>query len=175
LRVAVSRISGYVMFTSGICKEFVAHTASICVAAVVAAACRANAPSAHVEPNVARQAAAASDADGQDRLKSCEAQAARLAARTIRRENREGPPRWEAHYSRKYDQCYVRIDRIVASAAAGAIVSELWEAFDAALLAVHSTDGSDAATRSFCQVSLSDDPFTSCMVSKFFIDEHMQH
>jgi len=163
------------MFTSGICKEFVAHAVSISVAAVVAAACRADAPPAHVEPNVARRAAIASDADGQDRLKSCEAQAARVAARTMRREDRESPPRWEAHYSRKYDQCYVRIDRVVAGASAGAVVSELWEAFDAALLAVHSTDGSEAATRSFCQVSLSDDPFTSCMVSKFFIDEHMQH
>jgi hypothetical protein len=163
------------MFTNGIYKEFVVQTVSISVAAIIGAACRADTPTAHVEPRVASQTGVTADREGRDRSKSCEAQAARVAERTMRREDRESRPRWEAHYSEKYDQCYVRIERVIDNDGARAVVSELWEAFDAALLAVHSAEGAEMTTRSFCQVSLSDDPFTSCMVSKFFIDEHMRH
>ena len=99
-----------------------------------------------------------------------------MAASTARREDRGRPPRWEAHYSEKYDQCYVLIDRRISDrSGAQAVVSELWEAFDAALLAIHTASTDEAVNHGYCQVSLSDDPFTSCMVSKFFIDEHMQH
>jgi hypothetical protein len=154
----------------------VALLLSVACAAILASSCRANAPARKpIEPQTSDTVASASKSDDIDRSTRCHEQADRVAASTMRREDRKRPPRWEAHYSEKYDQCYVQIDRIVDNAGAPAVVSELWEAFDAALLAVHSAEGGELTTRSFCQVSLSDDPFTSCMVSKFFIDEHMQH
>jgi hypothetical protein len=154
----------------------VALLLSVACAAILASSCRANAPARKpLESQTSGAVASASQSDDRDRSTRCDEQATLVAASTMRREDRKRPPQWEAHYSEKYDQCYVRIDRMVDNAGAPAVVSELWEAFDAALLAVHSADGGDATTRSFCQVSLSDDPFTSCMVSKFFIDEHMEH
>jgi hypothetical protein len=146
------------------------------VAALVAASCRGHAPEGAPVDSRRSAAVAATSSDGDDRDPSarCDRQVARLVASTMRGDDRARPPRWEAHYSGKYDQCYVRIDRLVGAAGAQAIVSELWEAFDAALLAVHSAGGKTIDPR-YCQVSLSDDPFTSCMVSKFFIDEHMRH
>ena len=148
----------------------------VALAVSLASSCRETVPArATGDSRPADVVATASHAEDRDRSTRCDEQAGLVAASTMRREDRKRPPRWEAHYSEKYDQCYVRIDRIVDNAGAPAVVSELWEAFEAALLAVHSADGGDTTTRSFCQVSLSDDPFTSCMVSKFFIEEHMQH
>jgi len=99
-----------------------------------------------------------------------------MAASSVSRGDGERPLQWTVHYSEKYDQCYIRITRQIAAgeAAASIVVSELWDAFDAVVLASHA-DANDRIGRSYCQVALSDDPFTSCMVSKFFIDEHMTH
>ena len=89
--------------------------------------------------------------------------------------SQDRPLRWVGHYSHKYDQCYVLIDRHVFLPGSAPVVSELWEAFEAAILAEYTDDARTTIRRSFCQVALSDDPFTSCEVSKYFIDEHMKH
>ena len=122
-----------------------------------------------------------SDSGGWERVKRCDAQAARVAAGSVwsgssidRGEDR--PLRWVAHYSEKYDHCYVLIDhRIRVHNDSAPIVSELWDAFEAEVLADYTDDVRIRVRRSFCQVALSDDPFTSCAVSKYFIDEHMRH
>jgi len=83
-----------------------------------------------------------------------------------------------AHHSEKYDQCYVLIEYRIPVArgiAPTPLVSELWDAFDATVLARWTDDPRGSARRSLCQVTLGDDPFTSCAVSKYFIDEHMRH
>ena len=88
----------------------------------------------------------------------------------------EGPLRWSAHHSEKYDECYVLIEhRISVERGVAPVVSELWDAFDATILARWTDDPRASARRSFCQVTLGDDPFTSCAVSRYFIDEHMTH
>jgi hypothetical protein len=116
-----------------------------------------------------------------ERRRRCEGQAARLAADGLWRRGSPGggddrPLHWVAHYSEKYDQCYVVIDRRgQVHDGAQPIVSELWEAFDATVLASHTNDPRASIRRSLCQVDLSDNPFTSCAVSKYFIDEHLAH
>jgi len=116
-----------------------------------------------------------------ERERRCEVQAARVAADGLWRSDStdgadDGALRWVAHYSEKYDQCYVVIDRRVpVHDGARPIVSELWEAFEATVLAGYTHDARATMRRSLCQVDLSDDPFTSCAVSKYFIDEHMTH
>jgi len=165
------------MFADGISRELITRSLWLSFLAIVVSGCRVEGPpAAHVDPHPVNAVAKSSGGDAPGRPGRCEAQAARVAASTVRREDRGRPPRWEAHYSEKYDQCYVLIDRRISDRnGAQAVVSELWEAFDAALLAIHSASTDEAVNRGYCQVSLSDDPFTSCMVSKFFIDEHMQH
>jgi len=107
----------------------------------------------------------------------CDAQAARFAENDVWRSSTgDRLVRHVAHYSGKYDECYVLLERtFFVPASSPPVVSELWEAFDGTSLAVFTDDGREAMRRSFCQVTLSDDPFTSCAVSKFFIDEHMGH
>src|SRR5262245_44910807 len=113
--------------------------------------------------------------------KGCEAQAARVASHgtwngSPMRRAADAPLRWQGHYSTKYDECYVLIDHLIpVEKGAAAVVSELWNAFDATVLAECTNDPRTRIRRNFCQVSLSDDPFTSCLVSKYFIDEHMSH
>ena len=122
-----------------------------------------------------------SDGNGWERVKRCDAQAARVAAGSVWGGSsiaRDGdrPLRWVAHYSEKYDHCYVLIDhRITVHGDSAPIVTELWDAFEAEVLAEYTTDVRIKIRGSFCQVALSDDPFTSCAVSKYFIDEHMRH
>jgi hypothetical protein len=120
-------------------------------------------------------------AEIKNRTTECAAQAARVAAHGVWRGSSmkrpaDGPLRWVGHYSEKYDECYVLIDQVVpVQNGAAAVVSELWDAFDATVLAEATDDHRTSVRRSFCQVTLDDDPFTSCMVSKYFIDEHMSH
>ena len=84
--------------------------------------------------------------------------------------------RFQDHYSPKYDQCYVLVDTSVSVANEGAaVVSELWDAFDATALALCTDDERTVLRRRFCQVTIGADPFTSCGVCRFFIREHMAH
>src|SRR5207249_9964013 len=104
----------------------VALLLSVACTAVLASSCRANAPARKpVEPQTSGAVASASQSDDRDRSTRCDEQANLVAASTMRREDRKRPPQWEAHYSEKYDQCYVRIDRMVDNAGAPAVVSEL--------------------------------------------------
>ena len=81
-----------------------------------------------------------------------------------------------SHYSEKYDDCYVLLDHNVhVQDGAAAIISELWNPFEATVLAEYTSDARAAMQRRFCQVDLSDDPFTSCLVAKYFVDEHLTH
>jgi hypothetical protein len=118
--------------------------------------------------------------DGQRRT-GCEAQATRVAARGMWRGSRTNAAqvellRWAGHYSEKYDECYVLIDHVVPIRNGdAAVVSELWDAFDATVLAESTDDPRALVRRNLCQVNLSDDPVTSCAVSRYFIDEHMSH
>jgi len=150
------------------------------VAAVFAAAgCRTRAtpPREAGAPHAGPRSTASSDDGPRRRASGCGAQAARFAANNLwRSSTRDRLVRQAAHYSDKYDECYVLLDRTFSVPGGPApAVSELWEAFDGVVLAVF-TAAEDATTRkSFCQVALSDNPYTSCAVAKFFIDEHMTH
>ena len=88
----------------------------------------------------------------------------------------DAPAKWAGHYSGKYESCYVVLEfRFPVRDGAAPLVSELWDAFDATVLAAWTGDERVPVRRRFCQVALSDDPYTSCAVSKYFIDEHMAH
>ena len=82
--------------------------------------------------------------------------------------------RWVSHYSEKYDDCYVLLDHNVhVQDGAAAIISELWNPFEATVLAEYTSDARAAMQRRFCQVDLSDHPFTSCLAADFFIRQHL--
>jgi hypothetical protein len=162
------------MFESGIRRTIAGRLVELLLlVAFVTSGCRGNSTApANVEARapVARPATR----DAVDRAQGCRAQADRIAQSSLRGDDR--PLHWTPHYSPKYDQCYVQLERRIGGRdGSSLVISELWEPFEAVVLAVHTTDAHDRARRSYCQVALSDDPFTSCMVSKFFIDEHMQH
>lgn len=84
------------------------------------------------------------------------------------------PLRWTAHFSPKYDACYMLVERR-GDGGALAVVSELWDAVEIEVLAEYTHDSDAAVRRRHCQVTLSEDPFTSCAVAQYFIDEHMRH
>jgi len=110
----------------------------------------------------------------------CEAQGAHLAADRLWRRSMDPAKdrllHWVSHYSEKYDGCYVLLDHMISvQNGAAALVSELWEPFEATVLAEYTTDTRTTMQRHFCQVDLSDDPFTSCLVAKYFVDEHLTH
>jgi hypothetical protein len=112
-----------------------------------------------------------------DRAIECDRQAARVAAwrgRTI--DDHLHEPAWIGHYSDKYDACYALITQsFPVPPGEPPLVAELWDAFDAALLAESTSDPRVEMRRRFCRIDLSDDPSTSCAVADFFIHEHMAH
>jgi hypothetical protein len=110
---------------------------------------------------------------------SCDERAQRFAEGPVWRrgpafEESDRPLRWTAHYSPKYEACYVLVDRRGERASA-AVVSELWDAIELEVLAEYTDDADAAVRRSDCQVTISEDPFTSCAVARYFVDEHMRH
>jgi len=113
-----------------------------------------------------------------DAAARCRSQAARIAAwrgESIGRD-RDQAVNWVSHYSEKYDACYVLMNyRAPIRHGAAPLVAELWDALDATVLAASTGDGRREIRRDFCQVNLSDDPFTSCAVAQYFVDEHMAH
>jgi hypothetical protein len=152
-------------------------------AASSAPACRRSAPDvpARAPQSAGAPVRGAARAQPPDRRTGCADQAARVAAHPGWRTPLVGRPpnharRFTDHYSEKYDECYVLIERAVpVEHGADAVVSELWEAFDAAVVAEFTSDPRADVRRSVCQVSVSDQPFTSCRVAQYFIDQHMQH
>lgn len=153
------------------------------LAAVVSSGCRRNAQVApdRLPPTRVQAAPMAPRGEAWQPSTGCAAQAARVAAHGVWRGSsmnraHDGPLRWAGHYSRKYDECYVLIDQLIPIQSGGAaVVSELWDAFGAMVLAESTDDPRTSVRRSFCQVNLSDDTFTSCAVSRYFIDEHMNN
>jgi hypothetical protein len=53
------------------------------------------------------------------------------------------------------------------------LVTELWNASEATLLASFTTDGRPDMRRDFCRIELSENPFTSCLTAEFFIRQHV--
>lgn len=154
----------------------------LAVEAVAVSGCRRNADATPhcVMPTTVSLAPPASLATVSERAKRCGAQGARLAARGMSlggsNDGHDTPLRSVTHYSEKYDHCYVLVDRLFPTQTGAApVVSELWDAFEADVLAEYTDDPRSAIRRRFCEVFLSDDPLTSCAVARYFIDEHMQH
>lgn len=109
--------------------------------------------------------------ESRQREAECPAQAGRVAAHEWGHGRLIG---WQAHYSPKYDHCYVLLEyRTDVANEAAVAVSELWDAFEARVLAEHTRDRRPAVERAVCQVTEDDDPFTSCAVSGYFISQHM--
>jgi len=52
-------------------------------------------------------------------------------------------------------------------------VKELWNAFEATLLATATSDARGEIQRDFCRIDVADDPFTSCRVAEFFIRQRL--
>jgi hypothetical protein len=109
---------------------------------------------------------------GTDRAALCREQGVQLAAWRGRSVDPAHPPAWISHYSTKYDVCYALVALAIPDARLS-FVTELWDVFGAAVLAASTTDQRPEVRRRFCQVDLSDDPFTSCAVADFFISTHM--
>jgi len=111
-----------------------------------------------------------------DKSSSCDAQAARVALwlgrGTISAQVHE--PAWLGHYSERDDVCYALIAGRVALATGDSppLVTELWNAFEATLLATSTSDGRTDIQRDFCRIDLAEKPFTSCLVADFFIRQH---
>jgi hypothetical protein len=102
----------------------------------------------------------------------CKVQAARVAARGLDTPAAIG---WQVHYSSKYDHCYVLVDyELTVENDTPAVVSELWDAFEATMLAACTNDGRTSVQRRACFVAESEDPSTSCAVCRYFIDDHMR-
>jgi hypothetical protein len=140
---------------------------AVIVSCVIAASVRVNDP-VRLKPD------ATTDFDPS---KACETQAARMAAWRGR-----GPigapvqePAWLGHYSVRDDVCYALIagKAAVTNGEAPPLVTELWNAFEATLLATSTSDGRAEMRRDFCRIDLAEKPFTSCLVSEFFIRQHL--
>lgn len=111
-----------------------------------------------------------------DRKVGCARQAVRVAAwRGRRTGDRAGETTWISHYSDRDDVCYALIaDRVsTANGQAPPEVKELWNAFDATLLATATGDRRGDMRRDFCRIDVAGDPFTSCPVAEFFIRQRM--
>jgi hypothetical protein len=154
--------------------------ASLTIAVILTSGCRRLTEAARSDHRDATTPVAVSAVNRRGRER-CEVQAARLAAANLWRGRSLDPAderllRWVSHYSDKYDDCYVLLDhQIGVQNGAAAVVSELWDGFGAAVLASYTQDRRSTIRRQFCQVDLSDDPFTSCLVSQYFVAEHMTH
>jgi len=110
----------------------------------------------------------------QDRVSLCGEQAVQLAEWRGRSVDPAHPPAWVSRYSTRDDACYELIALAVPNASDRmSFVTELWDVFGAAVLASSTTDRRPEIRRRFCQVNLSDDPFTSCAVADFFIATHL--
>jgi hypothetical protein len=119
----------------------------------------------------------AEHSDADNRSFNCDKQAARLAAwrgRTINEHTHE--PSWISHYSDKYHACYVLVaNSLPVPNSPPPLVMELWDAFDATLLAESTTDRRAEMRESFCRINIAENPFTSCAVADFFIRDYMMH
>jgi hypothetical protein len=155
----------------------------VALSAVAGSACRRDAQMHGKSDARFADSSASSDSrvESTTRRTGCAAQAARVAAHsgwraTSGARSNDRPLRWTSHYSEKYDECYVLIERAVpVQQGSDAVVSELWDAFGAAVLAESTADRRSTVRRSVCQVNVSDEPFTSCSISRYFINEHMTH
>jgi hypothetical protein len=137
--------------------------------------CRSHERMTALPPNSDLSISEQSNAD--NRSLNCEKQAARVAAwrgRTIDEDIHE--PSWISHFSHKYRACYVLVtNSLPVPNIAPPLVMELWDAFDATLLAESTTDPRAEVRESFCRINISEDPFTSCEVANYFIREYMTH
>lgn len=84
-------------------------------------------------------------------------------------------PAWLGRYSRRDEVCYALIAGKVplADGQPPPLVTELWDGFEATLLATFTTDGRAEMRRDFCRIDLAENPFTSCLVAEFFIRQHV--
>jgi hypothetical protein len=108
--------------------------------------------------------------------RQCETQAARMAAWRARRT--EGAPAhepaWLGHYSGSDDVCYAVIaGKVPVADGEPPLVTELWNGFEATLLATFTSDGRAEMRRDFCRIDLAENPFTSCLVAEFFVRQHL--
>ena len=126
-------------------------------------------------PATAAKAAATERVEREaDRVALCGEQAVQLAEWRGRFVDPARPPAWVSRYSPRDDVCYELIALAVPNAQDRvSFVTELWDVFGAAVLASSTTDRRPEIRHRFCQVNLSDDPFTSCAVADFFITTHM--
>ena len=83
-------------------------------------------------------------------------------------------PAWLGHYSVRDDVCYALIaGRVAVTNGDAPLVTELWNAFEATLLATSTSDGRAEMRRDFCRIDFAEKPFTSCLVADFFIRQHL--
>jgi len=112
-----------------------------------------------------------------DKSAACDAQAGRMALWLGRGAigTQVQEPAWLGHYSERDDVCYALIagKAAVTNGDAPPLVVELWNAFEATLLATSTTDGREDMRRDFCRIDLAEKPFTSCLVADFFIRQHL--
>jgi hypothetical protein len=112
-----------------------------------------------------------------DRTLECERRAARMAA--WRGQTAGGAPglepAWLGHYSSRDDVCYAAVagNVTVANGEPPPLVTELWNAFEATLLATFTSDRRAEMRRDFCRIDLAENPFTSCLVAEFFVRQHL--
>lgn len=116
-------------------------------------------------------------ADPIDRKLGCARQAARMAEWRGRGTSgvQVHEAAWLGHYSDRDDVCYALMTRNVTTNVSGEppLVTELWNAFEATLLATSTNDRRADVRRDFCRIDFAEDPFTSCLVAEFFIRQHM--
>jgi hypothetical protein len=118
------------------------------------------------------------DATPQNIQRECETQAARMAAwcRRIASGASGHEPAWLGRYSSRDDVCYAVIAATAAvanSEQTAPLVTELWNAWEATLLASFTSDGRPEMRRDFCRIDLSENPFTSCLTAEFFVRQHL--
>jgi hypothetical protein len=129
-------------------------------------------------PAARHEAPIAAPGGSGDRTTACDRQAARVAAwrgRSI--DGRVHEPSWIGHYNDRDKVCYALLALTIPAANSGPppLVLELWNAFDAALVAESTADPRAEMQRAFCRIDVSEDPFASCAVADFFIRDRMTH
>jgi hypothetical protein len=152
--------------------------AGLLISAAAVATFASREPPTMVYPRVAA-IAVAEHVTPVDRKVGCARQAVRVAA--WRGRNTVGDyatdPTWTSHYSERDDVCYALIADSVPTAneQPPPEVKELWNAFEATLVATATSDQRRDVRRDFCRIDLADDPFTSCPVAEFFIRQRMSN
>ena len=155
--------------------------ATVLAMLLFSACARHDVPDAVAVPGPVQPINAPDHTDPAARAERCEEQAARFVARGLWRESSttatdERLLRSKAHYSQKHGECDVLVEgRLTLTIGVEIVYSKLWDVYAATPLAAWTNDPRTAVRRGVCQVDLSDDPFVSCRVAKFFIDDHMGH